>query len=1440
MILKLLTMSLFMALGVLTSCTNTIEDASLLPNLNKDFKSSSIIFFGAEEAVPTAHNKVTLKFLPATGALNFSYFAYLNGNFTSTILTNPDFSLHKDSFGYYHMDITNLAQNQGYWFSVRAYDLFSEETDTNKVLAAATTLNTVVPTFSGVSTAVPEPGIEGETKVRVSWNAAQSAGTAIAGYKVNIATSEADVLNETNVTTYTTNQTYLVISGLTANTNYYVRVQAQDINNNFEQNIKVKHVRTRGVTPITFDGISTIAWNPILPYFSQLRITFPEAQGSFDRYVFCYKVQVQASYDCTTVIGQNDARFNSREILLNTIEKFKTYQMQIYALNTDCQNDCVNAPDRKPALTFNTTPPYPTFSGLNSFATQDVKRNSIRLSWQNSIAPASGYANTIKIYRKIASDGITSFNATEILAAANLVSTLSINNTTGQLSSLEFTDSFTGIDSVDYLNKNICYVMQITQEDNSNIVVNQQVTGLVRCGVPLWVSPSVPVLGCTANHSASVTCTWTMNTFGEFESFRLWYQIAADAETNPLQSLPNNEYTDPCTNTAGQMKGCLDQSKSICNSSNICSFTFTPSNTHNQLAPQTFFALKVIPFFESQHLHIESSQNWRTIQMPSLKAIWKGFTQIIAYGAKVHGPLSTDSDLVILPEMLSAHNVIDRFIPLEVKATNNYSDPACLAASPRTCSRSGIVHLAWEESELPGVDQSLLSYRVFRTVSPTPTAPTLSVSAPSGQWLELPVGNINKISGLSIPGLTVNQSITRTEWHLADHSIPEQAAAIDKREEARTFWYAIVPVYQTGTLGFSDTKNFQEVKVIVPPVNKVFNHRFAMNRVFCERHLAKSANLQNNYSCPYNGVGNISGLFDMQKHRIWSRFEAGAKPTANCGQVTNNEASGAHAGSQNRCYDYGAEDPRPRCLLAYTWPENLGQNQAICHIAHNQTSGNVGVTQPPMPNDRNPAGQNTNRSVLTPGEWALAVSSGALYPISYKSSSNSSWKVLTSFQKGSFNPGMNGDEFNVLNNFFNQSRNFSDDALNAVINNVSPSFANSFCEKINIRVNNTPLSMRLPGRIEQNIAFTPSPLISSLNLAHNNGSNLLSGCLNKELWQGDNPANFHFRTYFKTHQVHNNFLQFSGDIQQSDIYDRAAYSYNSVSRSTNLLRIKSGTSSTYIDLVAPPSASIRQISTERCISFFGLQDFISNVSEWATLPIDNLSQNFVAQPPSFNDLILNQTTHDHTWLSLSRTQDLSGLTLNGYFTTVFDDSISSFYNAIPWYSSVPGGFNASAKRFNQFPILPIDIDGSNSLIYSKSLGAFFTADISSPLLDSDSDDIIPSVVPLAGASQFAVFMNHRQNWDFNNYTHILGGGAATDNRMYSSTANSETLNTLGNQTIMYDHSDSSLSVLRHPSGHPEIVASGSLSPVSNSFHQSLSGSALDTMNGGFRCILEVD
>ncbi len=142
------------------------------------------------------------------------------------------------------------------------------------------------------------------------------------------------------------------------------------------------------------------------------------------------------------------------------------------------------------------------------------------------------------------------------------------------------------------------------------------------------------------------------------------------------------------------------------------------------------------------------------------------------------------------------------------------------------------------------------------------------------------------------------------------------------------YYYVIRPVVNgilTSTAAETGTNAIGVVRMLAPPKNMAFAHRWVINKTMCGI-MNRSTDATNNYRCLYTGAGDttVSGVqyYDFGKDLLVDRFEAGCpySPAPNCPETYDNSC-------------IGVADPITAGVTATTGKVYYNRNDGACYYA---------------------------------------------------------------------------------------------------------------------------------------------------------------------------------------------------------------------------------------------------------------------------------------------------------------------------------------------------------------------------------------------------------------------------------------------------------------------------------------------------------------------------
>ncbi len=314
-------------------------------------------FAGLESADVVSDKKIVLKWTvsPSTDVATYSIYNAFN-------LTQAIASTATGSFV-----VTGLTPATAYSFVVRAKDASGNE-EKNVVQKSATTFAFSVPDFAGLDRVERLGGLDGLTKLKLTW---LPAGSTVSGYKVYRAAAP-------GAEDYTTplldlpggSATTTTISGLESNKTYYFVVRAYDSSSGtsrLEQNTTEKANSTLAIKAPTFAGAIAAAPGSGSLGFTTAKVRWdaPMTDGVYDSFAVQYEpgTCAQAFSASPTTIGvAGDA---TREFTVTGLTAQSNYRFRVRAHYSVADISDSNTACKEAF----TAPPSPVFSGVSSVTT---------------------------------------------------------------------------------------------------------------------------------------------------------------------------------------------------------------------------------------------------------------------------------------------------------------------------------------------------------------------------------------------------------------------------------------------------------------------------------------------------------------------------------------------------------------------------------------------------------------------------------------------------------------------------------------------------------------------------------------------------------------------------------------------------------------------------------------------------------------------------------------------------------------------------------------------------------------------------------------------------------------------------------------------------------------------------------------------------------------
>jgi hypothetical protein len=442
---------------------------------------------------------------------------------------------------------------------------------------------------------------------------------------------------------------------------------------------------------------------------------------------------------------------------------------------------------------------------------------------------------------------------------------------------------------------------------------------IVRCIYPEIITPNLQQYAGleTCNYidtDKSITMDWKVPTKGIYKKYVVFWK--KKSATNSFTfATAINQYVAAAAVAATRDAEGYAVDKPTCTTSDYCFDTLETVldyKTPTDLSPGNYElgALTVVEK-DSTFYWSQINTNVKRCSIPYPIATFKSWRRIFAIGPKKSK--LADDDSAFTPEAIDQNG-----IPFEVNIStgieNSFLKPPGYFPSAgatvslggtfdgkqnatfptvRLSSNSGIISLAWEDVDLDSTiyqnafvaqqnieitgsrSDRTFGYKVYRSDDNRVS------------WKELTDDSklIQAVTDYPLPRIRPNLAASATRMaFFTDYSVAHlNLNTTNGNEQARIYWYKIVPVFEGVDLAVSNSSN-SVVKVTLPPPNMALVHRWMANRAQCKE-LGLTPRISSNYSCRYEGLGAVpeSGPFyenaptklDLGGDLLVDRFELG-------------------------------------------------------------------------------------------------------------------------------------------------------------------------------------------------------------------------------------------------------------------------------------------------------------------------------------------------------------------------------------------------------------------------------------------------------------------------------------------------------------------------------------------------------------------------------------
>ncbi|NOT78234.1 MAG: fibronectin type III domain-containing protein [Bacteriovoracaceae bacterium] len=1202
----------------ITSCVGTIQDSSKLVSEASIVKPVVLSFAGISKAVATSHNRIQLYFKPASGGSNnYSYLVYQDGNLSNPVSSVSQTELILDQNGEYSLPVSsNLIIGTTYTFLVRSFDSKYNTQDTNNVQVTIKTLDYKTPLFDGIQSVENLSGKLGETSLLIKWNKAESASASggifggnsdsISGYNIYLGTSEETLTFQTSVND--PNATSFNLTGLDVGKLYYLRIRAKNSLSVPIEDLNSKFIAKKTLTslPILFGGISTISIPSTSAGFSTINLTWSPGTGNYDRYkVFASKDPV-SSFNTSAVdkLITTITDLSQNQVSINVPDAHTVWYLAVVACS---DSGCTNSQGQNIIKYIKTSPPVASFNGIKAL-TQPLGGeglSALDIVWDLPDGN-SGVYDEIRIYKSDINGNFDPFlnridNITYDVGNPSTIGVSLRSSTFLRVNGLP-----TGTQS--------CFVAlaySTSPIDPANPDGRTGLTRVVKCATPQYNIPgfSGVKLGCTNQTAKTFKVSWNIpSPRGTYEDFEIYYKEGSSG-----------------FDISAALAGAIGYTKKVVTSDQL-NYTLT-----NLLMNTTYQILVKSHFYNSvNNTHYRDNNSIVTTCLTSSPLVAQGpWHELFAIGPKFNG-----LNGMPIPEKLTPiSGAIDGKTDLSINKDQwKHQYPIESQGTDLGVSEStdGIIRISWEDMILSDDLGKLrdynsvpnTGYKVYRVLhNPVfgSTGPTLTdnawVLAHTG-FIQAPSVDMNLFNRFSTA--PVNKAFAQ----FVDYSlIHPYNIDIARANEATVYWYKIEPWYNGKKLSYSTISSDAVVRMILPPKNTSFIHRWMSNKQICDD-MGLPYYRSNQYKCEYTGLGavydSVEGkyYYDMKGDMLVDRFEMGC--------------NFSRGGSTYQCTNTGGLVGFEGDLDDASTGRKIGD--CVIKSASNNPTGKITAKQGSVLYSRSTQACYVNTSNGVGTTWkALQEIDGNVYDARayYEAGVANSLVINKGLTKipPTYSTTTSSDlPMTVSNNYYSGysqgvgygAKIYSNDAkLPALIKWTDPISLHYTCQSHTVSLNSVSYPKKLSRRKEFIAYAAESPLLNQTDR-----QNLERGSAQ---YTNDNPLapvknyltmsilEHNDRDCNSTYNFYGFYNTADGKIYNDTSFTLFSGNYNYVTKvKTGNLALGHINTGTFLDYNDPrwvtggsageysmvSTGSSGPLSTEACTSRFGVQDHIGNASEW--------------------------------------------------------------------------------------------------------------------------------------------------------------------------------------------------------------------------------------------------
>jgi hypothetical protein len=910
---------LISTLLAMMGCVGTVKKLDEDVTKSKNYSDFGIVFEGIDDAVAVAHNKVDISFFPAGGGSGiFTYVVYRDGNFNTPVASIPGIAANVDAEGKFHIRVGNLLSGTNYTFAVRCFDLINDVEDINTKTLLVDTLDYEVPIFDGIIALENVGGADGETKLKVRWNTALPSSpssdpfganpNAISGYTIYLGTSPENMAIVGSVTDPALKQ--FVVTNLTPGTNYFARVRAKNSVNPAQEDLNIKYIQKSTLLsqPILFNGLKTLTIPSSNLGYSRANLTWTQGSGSFDRYRIFVSTNAVAAFDpaVTSSPLPDITDLTSTSYTISTgLSANTTHYIAVVACKGSA---CTEYAGHNIVKNVKTTPPVATFNGINSIVQPNDSSglSSLILNWSEPDTSLGVY-NEMRVFLVDSATGFYNPSVDQVP---------SYDDASPEVPGYDAGASTTTSTVIKGLQTGTeyCFIVKAyatSPFDPSNPNGRTHTNEKKMCGTPVYSSPGFSGIKsiCSAITASGFTVSWdTPNPMGIFDRYNIWLK-------------PSNATSFDFNNAiAGDPAYILKLATKDKVSLNI---TGLSPNTTYKIGARTYFYNPV----NSSEIYDENIVVATCATSPA-KVEHNGWFEITSVGRKMDGRATPPTP------------ILERMSPPNATYSHTYPQEYPFGSAGVDASDQGIIRIAWEDFTLTGglgriydYPGATNGYRVYRKVY-DPTHEMIPPSVTDSDW----GAAINPT--LIVPKITNVNGVVKYFAEFNDYTVTRPADPT----ETKIYWYKVEAVLNNSPIAYNSLPPDGVIKVILPPDNMSFVHRWMANKDVCAK-MGLPILRGDNYKCAFNGFTSVGGYFDMEHGLLVNRFELGCKYTrgndakkctsadVNFEGKTNDPAKGIMAGD---CIGNHSLNP---IVVSAARDAILYRRNGVCYINNSATYG---------------------------------------------------------------------------------------------------------------------------------------------------------------------------------------------------------------------------------------------------------------------------------------------------------------------------------------------------------------------------------------------------------------------------------------------------------------------------------------------------------------------